>query len=53
MEKYICTICGYVYDPGQGDPENGILAGTAFGDLPEEWVCPLCSAGKEMFELEG
>ncbi|MBE3580728.1 MAG: rubredoxin [Thermoanaerobacteraceae bacterium] len=52
MEKYICTVCGYVYDPSQGDPENGIPAGTPFSDLPEEWVCPLCSADKEMFEPE-
>ena len=40
MEKYICTICEYVYDPEQGDPENGIEPGTAFEDLPDDWVCP-------------
>ena len=45
MEKYICTICEYVYDPEQGDPENGIEPGTAF-----DWVCPLCGVGKDEFE---
>ncbi|MBE3580956.1 MAG: rubredoxin [Thermoanaerobacteraceae bacterium] len=52
MEKYICTVCGYVYDPVEGDPENGIPAGTPFGELPEEWICPVCSVGKELFEPE-
>lgn len=52
MEKYICTVCGYVYDPVEGDPENGIPSGTPFGELPEEWVCPVCSVGKELFEPE-
>ncbi|WP_406676155.1 rubredoxin [Moorella sp. ACPs] len=52
MEKYICTVCGYVYDPVEGDPENGIPAGTPFSELPEEWVCPVCSVGKELFEPE-
>ena len=42
MEKYICTICEYVYDPELGDPENGIEPGTSFEDLPADWVCPLC-----------
>ena len=50
MEKYICTVCEYVYDPEKGDPENGIEPGTAFEDLPEDWVCPLCGVGKEEFE---
>lgn len=49
MEKYEC-VCGYVYDPETGDPENGIDAGTAFADLPEDWVCPVCGAAKENFE---
>ena len=40
MEKYICTVCDYVYDPELGDPENGIETGTSFEDLPEDWVCP-------------
>ena len=52
MEKYVCTVCHYVYDPLVGDPDNGIAAGTSFEDLPEEWVCPLCSVGKDMFEKE-
>lgn len=49
-EKYICTVCDYVYDPELGDPENGIEPGTSFEDLPEDWVCPLCGVGKEEFE---
>ena len=49
MEKYICTICEYVYDPEQGDPENGIEPGTSFEDLPADWVCPLCGVGKDEF----
>jgi rubredoxin len=50
MDKYICTVCDYVYDPEMGDPENGIEPGTSFEDLPEDWVCPLCGVGKEEFE---
>ena len=50
MDKYVCNPCGWVYDPAIGDPENGIEAGTAFENLPEDWVCPLCGAGKELFE---
>ena len=50
MERYICTECGYIYDPKKGDPDNGIPAGTAFEDLPEEWRCPDCGAPKEAFE---
>lgn len=49
MKKYICTACGYVYDPEEGDPNADIEPGTAFEDLPDEWVCPLCGVGKEMF----
>ena len=52
MEKYICNVCGYVYDPEKGDPENGIKPGTSFEDLPDDWVCPVCGAGKEEFEKE-
>ena len=48
--KYICTICGYVYNPEVGDPENGIKAGTRFEDLPEDWHCPRCRKGKEKFQ---
>ncbi len=50
MTKYVCTICGYVYDPSIGDPDNDIPAGTAFEDLPEDWVCPECGVGKDLFE---
>lgn len=50
MDKYECTICGYVYDPEVGDPENGIAPGTPFDELPEDWVCPLCGVGKEDFD---
>ena len=51
MKKYICTVCGYVYDPELGDPDGGIALGTAFEDIPEDWVCPECGVGKEDFEL--
>ncbi|NLZ92709.1 MAG: rubredoxin [Firmicutes bacterium] len=51
MEKYRCILCGYVYDPVLGDSDSDIAPGTAFKDLPDDWVCPLCSAGKEDFEL--
>lgn len=50
MDKWRCTVCGYIYNPEVGDPENGITAGTAFKDLPEDWVCPECGAEKEFFE---
>ena len=52
MNKYVCTACSYVYDPEKGDPENGIAAGTPFEALPEDWTCPLCGLGKEVFEEE-
>jgi rubredoxin len=48
--RYVCANCGYVYDPAQGDPMNGILPGTPFEDLPAEWVCPMCYAGKDVFD---
>ncbi len=50
MKKYVCTVCGYVYDPEAGDPDNGVRPGTAFEDLPDDWVCPVCGAAKEEFE---
>ena len=50
MKKYICTVCEYIYDPEQGDPESGIEPGTAFEDIPDDWTCPLCGVGKEDFE---
>ncbi len=50
MEKWVCTVCGYVYDPRKGDPDNGVARGTAFEDLPDDWVCPVCGAEKDEFE---
>ncbi len=49
MEKYICDVCGYVYDPEVGDPSSGVKPGTSFTDLPDDWVCPECGAQKESF----
>lgn len=51
MDKYICSVCGYTYDPSEGDPDNGVVAGTAFADVPETWTCPLCGVGKDQFVL--
>jgi rubredoxin len=51
MSKYICTVCGYIYDPAEGDDISGIPPGTAFEDLPSNWVCPVCGATKDLFEL--
>jgi rubredoxin len=50
MEKWVCTICGYVYDPAVGDPDSDIEPGTPFESVPNTWVCPLCGATKEQFE---
>jgi rubredoxin len=50
MQKYICTLCDYIYDPEVGDDTQGVAPGTSFDDLPDEWVCPDCGAGKEEFE---
>ncbi|MEM0492493.1 MAG: rubredoxin [Candidatus Thermoplasmatota archaeon] len=52
MDRYVCTVCGYVYDPAKGDPDNGVPAKTRFEDLPDDWVCPICGAGKEAFEKQ-
>lgn len=52
MTKYVCTVCGYVYDPEKGDPDQGIAPGTAFEDLPEDFVCPACGVGKDLFETQ-
>ena len=49
MQKQVCDLCGYVYDPKEGDPAGGVKPGTAFADLPADWVCPLCGAGKDSF----
>ena len=50
MQKWVCTVCGYVYDPAAGDPASGVQPGTPFENLPEDWVCPVCGAGKDDFE---
>ena len=50
VQKYICMICDYVYDPTVGDPEGNIPPGTPFEALPDEWECPDCGVGKENFE---
>lgn len=52
MDKYVCIPCGYVYDPAEGDPDGGIEAGTAFEDIPEDWVCPICGVDKSNFEKQ-
>ncbi len=52
MDRYVCEPCGYVYDPAEGDPDNGIEPGTPFEELPEDWVCPVCGATKDMFVKE-
>ncbi|QLH74363.1 MAG: rubredoxin [Methanomassiliicoccales archaeon] len=46
MEKYVCPICGYIYDPEKGDPDSGISPGTSFEDIPDDWHCPYCGATK-------
>jgi len=50
MRKWQCTVCGYIYDPAEGDMENGVAPGTSFETLPDEWVCPVCGTGKDLFE---
>ena len=50
--KYICDVCGWVYDEEKGDPDNGIEAGTRFEDLPDDFVCPLCGVDKDSFSKE-
>ena len=50
MKKYECGACGYVYDPEKGDPENGIKPGTPFEELPDDYECPVCGMGKDVFE---
>ncbi|MCC2127639.1 rubredoxin [Hominiventricola filiformis] len=49
MKKYECEPCGYIYDPTTGDPDGGIAPGTAFEDIPDDWVCPICGLGKDVF----
>ncbi len=50
MQKYRCLMCGYIYDPQAGDPDAGVEPGTAFEDLPDDWICPDCGVGKDEFE---
>lgn len=52
MDKFVCEVCGYVYDPAEGDPDNGVAPGTPWEEVPEDWVCPMCGAGKEDFSKE-
>lgn len=52
MKKYICDVCGYIYDSAEGDPDNGVAAGTSFEDIPEDWLCPLCGVGKDQFSVQ-
>jgi rubredoxin len=52
MGKWVCTICGYVYDPALGDPDNGVDPGTAWEDVADDWLCPICGASKDDFEKE-
>ncbi|MCD6155643.1 MAG: rubredoxin [Candidatus Atribacteria bacterium] len=50
MDRYICKICEYIYDPEKGDPDSSVAPGTPFSELPEGWTCPVCGAGKDQFE---
>ena len=50
MAKWECRVCGYIYDPAMGDPDNGVNSGTAFENLPGDWVCPSCGANKDLFD---
>lgn len=52
MDQWVCTICGYVYDPSKGDPDNGVGPGTTWKDVPHDWVCPICGAPKSDFIIE-
>jgi rubredoxin len=51
MKKYVCIVCGYIYDPAVGDIDNGVAAGTKFQDIDDEWLCPLCGVPKSDFEI--
>lgn len=50
VAKYVCSVCGYEYDEETGDPDNGIAPGTKWEDIPEDFTCPLCGVGKDLFE---
>ncbi|MFC1515891.1 rubredoxin [Thermodesulfobacteriota bacterium] len=51
MDKYRCGVCGYIYNPAKGDPDSGVEPGTAWEDVPDDWECPVCSAGKDDFKF--
>lgn len=53
MKKYVCTVCGYIYDEAKGIPESGIVAGTTWEQLPQDWGCPLCGASRSEFKEQG
>jgi len=50
LKKWECMVCGYIYDPDKGDPDNGVEPGTKFEDVPDDWVCPVCGASKDQFK---
>ena len=50
MKKYECLVCNYIYDPEKGDPDGGVVPGTAFEEIPDTWVCPVCGASKDQFK---
>ena len=50
MEKWECSVCGYLYDPEKGDPDNGVAPGTSFESIQDDWVCPSCGANKDLFD---
>ena len=52
MDKYVCVVCSYVYDPEKGDPDSVVQPVTPFDKLPEDWVCPVCGAGKDQFDKQ-
>lgn len=52
MDKYVCDLCGYIYDPAEGDPDNGVAPGTPWEQVPANWVCPLCGVGKDQFSKQ-
>ena len=52
MKKYVCDVCGYIYDPRSGDPDNKIAPGTVFEKLPNDWLCPICGVSKDQFAQE-
>lgn len=50
MVRYQCSVCGYIYDEEEGDPDSNVPPGTKWDELPEDWVCPVCGAAKDQFE---